>query len=179
MLLRCTAGRDDHHALRFVDRFPLLSNARQNGLDLRFGLVAAYPGLVAILEGDPVHGGGWVDLSTGDVWPESAVEYAREVGEISEEEDDDPVRWLWWTQRGRNRAIATWTGSSRISTTLTSLAAGPGDRRARRPLASVQGTPVGASRAHHEVARLLRRSPTRAGRRRLAAERYTPVPRHD
>lgn len=50
--------------------------------------------LAMILEGDPVHGGGRIDLTTGEVWPQSALEYAEEVGEI-EEDDDDPDRWLW------------------------------------------------------------------------------------
>lgn len=50
--------------------------------------------LAMILEGDPVHGGGRIDLRTGEVWPQSAIEYAEEVGEI-DEDDDDPERWLW------------------------------------------------------------------------------------
>jgi hypothetical protein len=50
--------------------------------------------LAMVLEGDPVHGGGRIDLTTGEVWPESAIEYAEEVGEI-DEDDDDPGRWLW------------------------------------------------------------------------------------
>ncbi len=50
--------------------------------------------LAAILEGDPVHGGGRIDLRTGEVWPQSAIEYAEETAEF-EEEDDDPGRWLW------------------------------------------------------------------------------------
>lgn len=50
--------------------------------------------LAMILEGDPVHGGGRIDLGTGEVWPQSAIEYAEEVGEI-DEDDDDPERWLW------------------------------------------------------------------------------------
>lgn len=49
--------------------------------------------LAMILEGDPVHGGGRIDLRTGEVWPQSAIEYADEVGEI--DEDDDSDRWLW------------------------------------------------------------------------------------
>jgi hypothetical protein len=56
--------------------------------------------LAMILEGDPVHGGGRVDLTTGDVWPQPAVEYALEVGEIGDEEDDDPGRWLWVDSEG-------------------------------------------------------------------------------
>ena len=51
--------------------------------------------LAMILEGDPVHGGGRIDLVTGEVWPQSALEYAEEIGEIAEEGDDDPDRWLW------------------------------------------------------------------------------------
>jgi hypothetical protein len=50
--------------------------------------------LSMILEGDPAHGGGRIDLRTGQVWPQSAIEYAEEVGEI-DEDDDDPDRWLW------------------------------------------------------------------------------------
>jgi hypothetical protein len=50
--------------------------------------------LAMVLEGDPVHGGGRIDLRTGEVWPQSAIEYAEEVGEI-DEDDDDPERWLW------------------------------------------------------------------------------------
>lgn len=30
----------------------------------------------------------------GEVWPQSAIEYAEEVGEI-DEDDDDTERWLW------------------------------------------------------------------------------------
>jgi hypothetical protein len=51
--------------------------------------------LSMILEGDPVQGGGRIDLRTGEVWPQSAIEYAEEVGEIDEEDDDDADRWLW------------------------------------------------------------------------------------
>jgi hypothetical protein len=50
--------------------------------------------LATILEGDPVHGGGRIDLTTGEVWPQSSIEYAEEVGEI-DTDDDDPERWLW------------------------------------------------------------------------------------
>ena len=47
--------------------------------------------LAGVLEGDPVTGGGRIDLRTGDVWPQSAIEYAEETGDI----DDDEQRWLW------------------------------------------------------------------------------------
>lgn len=48
--------------------------------------------LTMIMEGDPVQGGGRIDLTTGEVWPQAALEYAEET---AEEVDDDPDRWLW------------------------------------------------------------------------------------
>jgi hypothetical protein len=51
--------------------------------------------LAGILEGDPVYGGGRVDLTTGEVWPTPAVDYAREIGQEDEDESDDPDKWLW------------------------------------------------------------------------------------
>lgn len=45
-----------------------------------------------VLEGDPVWGGGRIDLKTGEVWPQSAVEYAGEGGDDDGEDDDG--RWL-------------------------------------------------------------------------------------
>ncbi|MGH3191349.1 MAG: UPF0158 family protein [Streptosporangiaceae bacterium] len=51
--------------------------------------------LAGILEGDPMYGGGRVDLATGEVWPAPAVDYARETGQEDEDESDDPDKWLW------------------------------------------------------------------------------------
>ena len=51
--------------------------------------------LAGILEGDPVYGGGRVDLATGEVWPAPAVDYAREIGQEDGDESDDPDKWLW------------------------------------------------------------------------------------
>jgi hypothetical protein len=48
------------------------------------------------LEGDPVEGVGGIHLRTGEVWPQPAVEYAKETGEIDEADEDDPERWLWF-----------------------------------------------------------------------------------
>ena len=50
--------------------------------------------LAGILEGDPMYGGGRVDLTTGEVWPAPAVDYAREIGQEDEDESDDPDKWL-------------------------------------------------------------------------------------
>jgi hypothetical protein len=51
--------------------------------------------LAGILEGDPMYGGGRVDLATGEVWSAPAVDYAREIGQEDEDESDDPDKWLW------------------------------------------------------------------------------------
>jgi hypothetical protein len=45
--------------------------------------------LAGILEGDPAHGDGRIDLHTGEVWPQAAIEYARETVD-----EDDPDRGL-------------------------------------------------------------------------------------
>jgi len=53
--------------------------------------------LADILEGDPTHGGGLLDLHTGEVWPQATIDYAHESGgeiEGAPDEDDDPGRWL-------------------------------------------------------------------------------------
>jgi hypothetical protein len=56
--------------------------------------------LADILEGDPVYGGGRVDLATGEVWPAPAVDYAQEIGQEDEGESDDPDKWLWVHSEG-------------------------------------------------------------------------------
>lgn len=85
------------------------------GLDSRLGagpapLLRSLPvdlsELAAVLEGDPVEGGGRVDLRTGDVWPQAAIEYAEELDEENEDEDDadDSERWLWVDSEGSRAA---------------------------------------------------------------------------
>jgi hypothetical protein len=53
--------------------------------------------LAMVLEGDPVHSGGRIDLRTGEVWPAAAIEYAQDTGELDADDDDeeDDDRWLW------------------------------------------------------------------------------------
>jgi Uncharacterised protein family (UPF0158) len=46
--------------------------------------------LSAVLEGDPRDGGGRVDLTTGEAWPEIAFDDDDE-----DEDDDETQRWLW------------------------------------------------------------------------------------
>jgi Uncharacterised protein family (UPF0158) len=50
--------------------------------------------LAGILEGDPLTVGGRIDVRTGEVWSQAAIEYAVETGEEDEESVDDPERWL-------------------------------------------------------------------------------------
>jgi hypothetical protein len=79
-----------------------------DGLDSRLGagpapLLRPLPvdlyELAAVLEGDPVEGGGRIDLRTGDVRPQPAIDYTVEVGE-EDEDEDDPDRWLWVASQG-------------------------------------------------------------------------------
>ena len=51
--------------------------------------------LAFILEGDPMHGGGRVDLHTGEVWHRAAIEYACEIGDEDDDESENADRWLW------------------------------------------------------------------------------------
>lgn len=53
--------------------------------------------LADLLDGDPTHGGGLLDLHTGEVWAQAAIDYAHDnPGEIAgvPDEDNDPDRWL-------------------------------------------------------------------------------------
>ena len=58
------------------------------------GLPVDLEELSMVLEGDPIHGGGRIDLRSGDVWPRPAIEHAVEIGE-EDEDDHDDERWLW------------------------------------------------------------------------------------
>jgi hypothetical protein len=51
--------------------------------------------LADVLEGDPSQGGGRIDLHTGQVWPQAAIEYAEEMGGDDPDDADDADRWLW------------------------------------------------------------------------------------
>jgi len=50
--------------------------------------------LAGILEGDQLSVGGRIDIRTGEVWPQAAIEYVLETGEEDEDTSDDPERWL-------------------------------------------------------------------------------------
>ena len=50
--------------------------------------------LAGVLEGDSLSVGGRIDIRTGEVWSQAAIEYSLETGEEDEESIDDPERWL-------------------------------------------------------------------------------------
>jgi hypothetical protein len=50
--------------------------------------------LAGILEGEPLSVGGRIDITTGEVWSQAAIEYVLETGEEDEHTADDPERWL-------------------------------------------------------------------------------------
>ena len=50
--------------------------------------------LAGLLEGDPLSIGGRIDIRTGEVWSQAAIEYVLETGEEDEDTGDDPGRWL-------------------------------------------------------------------------------------
>ena len=70
--------------------------------------------LAGILEGDPAHGGGRFDLRTGGVWPQAAIDYAREQGE-QDPDDENPDRWLAvWCEGSRDAYRAKKSVKSKI-----------------------------------------------------------------
>jgi Uncharacterised protein family (UPF0158) len=58
------------------------------------GLPVDLEELAGILEGDPLSVGGRIDIRTGEVWHQAAIDYAVESGEEDEDISDDPERWL-------------------------------------------------------------------------------------
>ena len=52
--------------------------------------------LAGVLEGDPLQGGGRIDLRTGEVWPQSVWDFAEETGDDDElVEENDDGHWMW------------------------------------------------------------------------------------
>jgi len=88
--------------------------------------------LAMVLEGDPVHGGGRIDLRTGEVWPQSAFDYAIEIGEETADDGDDPDRWLWVRCEGSHAAYRDigWfisdLGNPQIADRLNNAVSGSG-----------------------------------------------------
>ena len=133
--------------------------------------------LAMILEGDPVQGGGRIDLTTGEVWPQSALEYAEEVIEI--DEDDDPERWLWVHCQGSRSGYRdmVWfienLDDSQFADRLARAISGRG--AFRRFKATFSDRPDLMTR-WHALSNDRKRGRARSW---LAAEGYTPARRQD
>jgi hypothetical protein len=59
--------------------------------------------LAGALEGDPLNGGGRIDLSTGEVWPDEYRDAGINAGLLNEDDEDDlydPDRWLVFSSEG-------------------------------------------------------------------------------
>lgn len=132
-----------------------------------------------VLEGDLVSGGGRIDLRTGEVWPQAAIDYAIEVAEIGEDEAY-PDRWLLvWCEGSRpGYRDMVWFISDVDDPEIADRLSWDRDPRVWG-LPAVQGHPVCVARAAGAVVRLLRGPSTRARtglavRRRYAAS--PPVP---
>jgi hypothetical protein len=81
--------------------------------------------LAGILEGDPVSVGGRIDVRTGEVWPQAAIEYVLETGEEDEDTADDPERWLPVYGEGSREGYRDMSCSSRPSRTPAGPSAWP------------------------------------------------------
>jgi hypothetical protein len=77
-------GRDLEGDVELADAL----NGRPN--DLR-PLAVDLEELASILDGDPVRGGGRIDLASGEIWHGSPYDDA------DDDDDDDPERWYWVT----------------------------------------------------------------------------------
>lgn len=98
--------------------------------------------LADILEGDPVQGGGRIDLRTGEIWHQATIDYAREMGEEDEDDSDDEEHWLWAHCEGSSAAFrdmemfaGTITDTRRAERLLEALEARGPFRRFRDVLA--------------------------------------------
>ena len=100
--------------------------------------------LAGILEGDPLSIGGRIDITTGEVWPQAAIEYALETGEEDEDTSADPERWLPVHGEGSREGYRTWSCSSRPSRIPAAPSAWPSrSKAAARFAASRTSLPAG------------------------------------
>src|SRR5450755_493351 len=119
--------------------------------------------LAGILEGDPLNGGGRLDLTTGEVWPQAAIEYARETGEEDEDAADDPERWLWVHGEGSRDAYRDMEAvHRRHGRPWPRRPPDHRDRRARR-VPPVQGRHRILARRTRAMVRIRRRAPAWPG----------------
>ena len=134
--------------------------------------------LAMVLEGDPVHSGGRIDLRTGEVWPAAAIEYAQDAGELDADDDDeeDDDRWLSVRCQGSRdgyrdmELFAARIGDTDLGSRLERALTGRGVFRRFRDLL--------AESPRHLQDWYAFRDERQCGRARswLASEGYSPIP---
>jgi uncharacterized protein UPF0158 len=97
---------------RGLDGDAELADALEGGPEAARPLAVDLEELSSILEGDPLQGGGLLDLTTGEVWHRSPYE---DPFDLDEDEREDPDRWLSVEARAR----AGWWDMSEFSDTVT------------------------------------------------------------
>lgn len=114
--------------------------------------------LAGILEGDPAHGGGQIDLRTGEVWPQAAIDYACEEND-DDPDDEDPDRWLpVWREGSR----AAYGDMEDFIEALSDRDRATVDRHlGSRGLPPLQGRPRALARRARGLVHVLRGAPTR------------------
>jgi hypothetical protein len=102
--------------------------------------------LAELLEGDPTEGGGYIDLENGEVWPQSAIDYAVEVGDVDEDDLERSERWLPVEREGSRSGyrdmedfIETVTDPRRISALVRAIDGRAPFRRFKDALAGWPG----------------------------------------
>jgi hypothetical protein len=95
--------------------------------------------LAGVLEGDPVLGGGRLDLRSGEVWAQPAIDYVREIGEEDEGDSDAP----WWLPVESEGSRAGYRDMQEFITTV------PDEEQRDRLTIAVQGR--GAFRRFKDV----------------------------
>lgn len=128
--------------------------------------------LVGVLEGDPVTGGGRIDLRTGEVWPQPAIEYAEETGDF---DADDRSGGCGSSVKGPARGTATRSFSLPRRGHRSGGPAQHCHRRAGR-VPPVQGRVVAMARTARPVVRLQRGPPAGSGSSVAGRKGYTPAP---
>jgi len=129
--------------------------------------------LGSVLEGDPVRGGGRIDLRNGEVWPHSVFDDFLDDDE--EEVDEDDSRWLWVDPQGSRegyRDMEVFIDTIDDCALVDRLSIAIAGRGAFRRFKDVVAADPAAAERWYTLSEDRRRGRARAW---LAAEGYTPT----